>query len=92
MQPLMRTFRKQVAEIFRDTLLQRLILFVIAASLFFVLVIGTDPPTTLGLLVLGLVTAFLESAHHRKLGEQSQASPQATTHEARDSKRDSQER
>jgi hypothetical protein len=48
-----------------DTLLPKLLLGVIAAALFFKFVLDADPGITIGVLVVGCVTAFLESASHR---------------------------
>jgi hypothetical protein len=66
MQPLARTLLRNIGDIFRDTLLQRLILFVIAAAFFFAVVLDADSSSIFLLVVVGLIGALLESAHHRK--------------------------
>ncbi len=48
-----------------DRLLQMLILGVIAAAFFFATVLGADAGIVIGILVIGCVTAFVESASHR---------------------------
>jgi hypothetical protein len=58
-----------VADVVRKTLADRLlpvlILGVVAAALFFTLVLGADASIGVGILVIGGVTAFLETASHR---------------------------
>jgi hypothetical protein len=57
---------KNVGGIFADRLLQLLLLGVIGAAFLFALVLGADASIVFGVLVIGCVTAFVESAHHRQ--------------------------
>jgi hypothetical protein len=50
---------------FADTLLLRLVVGVILAALFFKFVLGADSGITIGMLVIGCVTAYLEASSHR---------------------------
>jgi hypothetical protein len=48
-----------------DRVLQMLVIGVIAFGFFAVLVLGADPSLAVGLVVIGLTTAFIERAHRR---------------------------
>ncbi len=50
---------------FADSLLPKLVVGVILAALFFKFVLGADSGLTIGVLVIGCVTAFLEASSHR---------------------------
>lgn len=51
--------------IFADSLLPKLVVGVILAALFFKFVLGADSGITIGVLLIGCVTAFLEASSHR---------------------------
>lgn len=61
-----KTLFQGVGGIFRDRLLQLLLLGVISAAFLFALVLGADPSIVFGVLVVGCIAAFVESAHHRR--------------------------
>jgi hypothetical protein len=50
---------------FADSLLPKLLVGVILAALFFWFVLGADVGITIGVLVIGCVTAFIESSSNR---------------------------
>jgi hypothetical protein len=54
------------ARILADRLLQLLLLGVVGAALLFAFVLDADASIVFGVLVIGCVTAFVESAHHRR--------------------------
>lgn len=54
-----------VRRIFEDRFLQCLLLGVIAAGFFFAFVLEVDISVVMGVLVMGGVTAFIESSHRR---------------------------
>jgi hypothetical protein len=54
-----------VQGVFADSLLPKLLVGVILAALFFGLVLGADPAITIGVLVIGGITACLERSNHR---------------------------
>lgn len=52
-------------QIFSDRLLQLLIISVVCAGFVFTLFLGESPSTVIGIIVVGGITAFIESAHYR---------------------------
>jgi hypothetical protein len=60
-----KTLLRSIGLIFSDRLLQVLLLGVIGAAFLFTFVLGADAYVVFGVLVVGCVTAFIESAHHR---------------------------
>ena len=48
-----------------DRVLQMLVLGVIAVGFFAIVVLGADPSMGLGLVAIGVATAFIERAHKR---------------------------
>lgn len=66
---MLRAFRvlfQGASRIFTDRLLQLLILGVVGVAFLFAFVLGADASIVFGVLVIGCVTAFVESAHHRR--------------------------
>jgi hypothetical protein len=61
-----RTLCQIVGAIFADRLLQLLLLGVIGAAFLFAFVLRANASVVFGVLVIGCVTAFIESAHHRR--------------------------
>ena len=57
---------QSATRILADRLLQLLLLGVVGAALLFAFVLGADASIVFGVLVIGCVTAFVESAHHRR--------------------------
>lgn len=50
---------------FADRLLSKLMVGVLLAALFFKFVLGADSALTIGVLVIGCVTAYFEASSHR---------------------------
>lgn len=61
-----RALVQSVGGVFTDRLLQLLLLGVIGAAFLFAFVLGADAYIVFGVLLIGCVTAFVESAHHRR--------------------------
>jgi hypothetical protein len=59
-----KTLGHGVGRVFADRLLQLLLLGTICAAFIFAVVLRADASIVFGVLVVGCVTAFVESAHH----------------------------
>ena len=55
-----------ISTIFADRLLQLLLLGTICAAFLFAAILHADASIVFGVLVIGCVTALVESAHHRR--------------------------
>jgi hypothetical protein len=65
MRHVFRNLSRTISNVFADRLLQLLLLGVIAATFVFAFVLGADASIVVGVLVIGVVTAFAESSSHR---------------------------